>query len=335
MKVPHVLGPGDLRLVDIEPPRAGPRDVVLKVSMVGICGSDLGMIARGPLRGTPAPLGHELSGVVIEVGEEVSSVAAGDRVILNPLVNMIGNGGPEGGFAERLLVREVAGRPEQLLKLPPNVNSEVGALVEPLAVGAHAINRLGARRGDKVAIFGAGPIGLAAIVSLRQRDIEEIVVFEPSEFRRERALKLGARSAFDPLTVSAFDRLKALHGVVATMFGESPQTTHYLEASGAPLIPDIVANARTGAVICVSSLQKKPVTLDFTQMMVRELTVTSVMGYPTELPEVLAILEGGDIDLDPMVSHRFPAHEVLRAFETARDASSAAKVIVQYEQAEA
>lgn len=335
MKVPHVHGPDDLRLVDIETPTAGPHDVVLKVLMVGVCGSDLGMVARGPLRGNPVPLGHELSGVVIEAGQEVSSVRTGDRVILNPLINMIGNGGPEGGFAERLLVRDVTGHPEQLLKLPANVTSELGALVEPLAVGAHAINRLGAKRGDKVAVFGAGPIGLAAIVALRHRGVEEIVVFEPSEFRRERALELGAKSAFDPLTVSAFERLKELHGAVATMFGEAPQTTHYLEASGAPLIPDIVANARTGAVICVSSLQKKPVALDFTQMMVRELTVTSVMGYPTELPDVLAMLAGGDIDLGPMVSHRYPGSEVIQAFEAAKDASRAAKVLVQYEPSEA
>ena len=331
MKVPFVYAPDDLRLVDIETPRAGPRDVLVKISTVGVCGSDLAMIGRGPLRGSPVPLGHELSGVVIEVGRDVSSVTEGDRVVLNPLINMIGNGGPEGGFAERLLVRDVAKSPEQLLKLPANITQDVGALVEPLAVGAHAINRLGAGVGDRVAVFGGGPIGLAAVVALRQRGVREIVVFEPSEFRRERALKLGAQSAHDPLSTSAFDKLKELHGAIPTMFGEAPQTSHFLEASGAPLIPEIVANARPAAVICVSSLQKKPVTLDFTQMMVRELTITSVMGYPTELTDVLDMLARGDIDLEPMISHRYASGEVMRAFEKAKDSSSSAKVLVQYQ----
>jgi 2-desacetyl-2-hydroxyethyl bacteriochlorophyllide A dehydrogenase len=330
MKIPCVHGPDDLRLVDIDPPRAGPRDVVLGVAVVGICGSDLGMIARGPMGSSPVPLGHELSGVVVEAGEAVTSVARGDRVILNPLINMVGNGGPEGGFAERLLVRDVAGHPEQLLKLPDTMSMETAALIEPLAVGAHAMNRLGASPGDKVAVFGAGPIGLAAVIALRHRGVEDIVVFEPSAFRRERALGLGARVAFDPLETPAFDKLRELHGGTQTMFGEAPQTTHYLEASGAPLIPGIVDNARVGAVICVSSLQKKPVTIDFTQMMVRELTITSVMGYPTELPEVLEMLRAGDIDLEPMVSHSFDGADVMRAFETAKDAAVAAKVLVRY-----
>ena len=117
------------------------------------------------------------------------------------------------------------------------------------------------------------------------------------------------------------------------MFGEAPQTTRYLEASGAPLIPDIVNNARTGAVICVSSAQKKPVTIDFTQMMVRELTITSILGYPTELDEVLEMLRQTEIDLEPMVSHRFDAKDVMRAFEAAKDAATSAKVLVRYAEA--
>src|ERR1700681_4137841 len=101
MKVPFVFGPDDLRLREVETPHAGPRDVVLRVATVGICGSDLGFIAMGGIVGPtadPFPLGHELSGTVIEAGADVTTVAVGDRVIINPLVNFIGNGAPEGGF---------------------------------------------------------------------------------------------------------------------------------------------------------------------------------------------------------------------------------------------
>src|SRR5262245_13970592 len=103
MQVPFVCGPNDLRLFDVDAPQAGPRDVVLRVGSVGICGSDLGFVAIGGLMGPtvkPFPIGHELSGTVMTAGEEVRSVKPGDRLVVNPLVNMVGNGAPEGGFAQ-------------------------------------------------------------------------------------------------------------------------------------------------------------------------------------------------------------------------------------------
>ena len=115
--------------------------MVLKIATVGICGSDLALIAAGgPLvrAAEPFPLGHELSGTVVEIGADVSSVALGDRVILNPLINSIGIGAAEGGFGERLLVRDVASNSGSLLPLPASVSFDFGALVEPLAVSVHA-----------------------------------------------------------------------------------------------------------------------------------------------------------------------------------------------------
>lgn len=334
MKVPFIHGPHDLRLCEVEMPRAGPRDVVLRVAATGVCGSDLGALAMGGVSGPrpePTPLGHELSGTVIEAGAEVSSVVVGDRVILNPLINLIGNGGPEGGFAERLLVRDVAGSPQSLLKLPGSISFELGALVEPLAVGAHAATRLGAKPGDKVAIFGGGPIGLATLIALRHRGVEDVVVLEPSAFRRERALRLGARDVVDPLATPPAEALIALHGSVAVFRSQAPQTTHYLEASGAPLLPEIVAMARLEATICVASVQKKPVSLNFQSILAKELTITGTLAYPSELGEVIGMLRDGAFDPEPMISHRYAADEVMTAFETAQHADRSAKVLVRYE----
>jgi 2-desacetyl-2-hydroxyethyl bacteriochlorophyllide A dehydrogenase len=334
MKVPFVFGPDDLRLREIEVPHAGPRDVVLRVGTVGICGSDLGFIGMGGVGAPmtdPFPLGHELSGTILEAGSEVTTVAVGDRVIINPLVNFIGNGAPEGGFGERLLVRDVTSRPGSLLPLPTSISMDVGALVEPLAVSLHAVNRLGVKAGDKVAIFGAGPIGLAAVVALRHLGIEDVVVFDLSAFRLERALKLGARAAIDSRSTSAAEALIGLHGVTSVFGSNVPQTTHFLEASGAPIIPDIVNYARPGATICVVSLQKKPVPVNFQLMLAKELTLTATLGYPTELTDVLEMLKAGAIDPEAMVSHRFKGAEVMKAFETAMQPDRAAKVLVQYD----
>jgi threonine dehydrogenase-like Zn-dependent dehydrogenase len=208
---------------------------------------------------------------------------------------------------------------------------DVGALVEPLAVSVHAINRLGAKAGDKVAIFGAGPIGLAAVVALRHIGVEDVVVFDLSAFRLERALQLGARAAVDPRSTPAAQTLIELHGATSIYGANAPQTTHFLEASGAPIIPEIVAYARPCATICVASLQKKPVPVNFQLMLGKELTLTATLGYPSELGEVLRMLEAGAIHPEAMISHRFKGGDVMAAFELAKQPDRAAKVLVQYD----
>lgn len=334
MKVPFIHGPGDLRLDEIAAPHAGPRDVVLRVGTVGICGSDLAYLAAGGVAGpalSPVPLGHELSGTVVDVGADVSGIAVGDRVVVNPLINMIGNGGPEGGFGESLLIRDLADRPQSVLRLPEGISLDTGALVEPLAVATHAINRLGTRAGEKVAIFGAGPIGLAAIVVLKHRGIDDIAVFDLSPFRRERAAQLGARIALDPRERAPADMLLEVHGAVKTFQRDCPQTTHFLEASGAPVLHDIVEMARIGASICVVSTQKSPVPVNFQTVMTRELTLTGAMGYPSEFGAVLEMLKDGAIDLEPMISHRFSGRDVMQAFAIAAQPNRASKVLVRYD----
>ena len=333
MKVPFIHGPGDLRLDEIDEPVAGPNDVVVRIASAGICGSDVGYTAIGGVAGpsdTPVPLGHELAGTIAQVGGAVEGFAVGQRVIVNPTMNLIGNGGPEGGFAEHLLVRGVAAHPDALLPIPDHVSFDDAALAEPLAVGAHAANRSGAQKGDKVAVFGAGPIGLATIVNLRRTGVEHIVSVDLSPFRRERALALGADATIDPRTQDVADALKRLHGTAQSWFGAMPATRRYIEASGAPIVGDILAMAAPGAVLCVVSVQKKPTEIDFQQMLARELTITTACAYGDEFVQMLDLIGSGDFDVGQMVSHRFRGDDFLEAFAVASDPERAAKVLVQY-----
>jgi threonine dehydrogenase-like Zn-dependent dehydrogenase len=334
MKLPFVHGVDDLRLIDVERPRAGPRDAVVRVASAGICGSDLGRLKRGgiPGRPEPVPLGHELSGTVVEVGEEVTGRAIGDRVILDPLRRMVGNGGPEGGFADYLLVRDIVGEPGSLLPIPDEMSFDTGALVEPVAVALHAINRGGARAGDKVAIFGAGPIGLAIVLALRDRGVGDIVIFEPSAFRRERALRLGAAAAYDPRDTAPRAALEAHHGK-ALVWGTMPAvgTDLFIEASGAPgIVPDVVAMAGYGARLTLVAVQKQSAELNLSQMVTKELSITTAMGYPSELPDAIALLRDKAAEADELVSHRFAGEEVEAAFRVAGRPGEAAKVLIQY-----
>ncbi|TZG29580.1 zinc-dependent alcohol dehydrogenase [Sphingomonas montanisoli] len=333
MKVPFVHGPGDLRLDEIDAPVAGPDDVVVRIARAGICGSDIGYVAMGGVAGPsdrPVPLGHELAGTIAQVGEAVEGFAVGQRVIVNPTTNLIGNGGPEGGFAEHLLVRGVADQAGALLPIPDHVAFEDAALVEPLAVGAHAANRSGAGKGDRVAVFGAGPIGLATIINLKRNGVDHIVSIDLSAFRRERALVLGADAVIDPRAEDVADALKRLHGTAQSWFGEMAATSRYIEASGAPVIGDILAMAAPGAGLCVVSVQKKPVQIDFQQLLARELTITTACAYGDEFAQMLDLVGSGAVDVGPMVSHRFQGGDFLAAFAIASDPERAAKVLVEY-----
>ena len=134
----RIHGPDDVRIDRVEPPTPGPRDVVVEVARCGICGSDLSYVAMGGLPGgaSPMPIGHELSGVVVEAGALVSHVAVGDRVVVNPEGNQngIGGVGSEGAFTPLLHVRGAADDPLAVLPLPESLSLEEGAMVEPLSV---------------------------------------------------------------------------------------------------------------------------------------------------------------------------------------------------------
>src|SRR4051812_26375500 len=235
MKVAVLHGAGDLRLDDLEAPASGPGDVVIKVAAAGICGTDLHFRNLGPRFKRPMPLGHEFAGEVVEVGRDVVSFRAGERVAYNSYNSPsdIGRGGECGGFSPYVVLREVDGHVQSLCRVPNAVSLEHAALVEPISVGEHAVNRADPKPGESVTIFGVGPIGLGVIMALRWRGVEDIVAFDLSPLRRERAKALGARAVFDPRDAPAAATLADLRGT-ATLFGSTyPRTDVYIEASGA------------------------------------------------------------------------------------------------------
>src|SRR5689334_5815667 len=177
MKVAVIHGPGDLRLDEAERPDVGAGDVMIKVAAAGICGTDLHFRSMGTRYGRPMPLGHEFAGEVIEVGPQVTSFKPGDRVAYNSYNSPadVGRGGECGGFSEYVVLRDVDGHSQSLCRVPQTVSLQHAALVEPISVGAHAVNRAALSAGESVAVFGVGPIGLGVIMALRWRGIDDIV----------------------------------------------------------------------------------------------------------------------------------------------------------------
>ncbi len=333
MSIPlvRVHGVNDVRLDTVDRPSVSADDLLVEVTLCGICGSDLGYVGMGGLGLTqPMPLGHELVGTVSETGSNVSDLQVGDRVVINPMAagNSIGNGGTEGGFSPLLLVRNVANDPSAALKVPSGLSAQQAAMVEPLSVALHGCHQGKASRGETAVVFGAGPIGLCAIVCLMHLGIENIVAVDLSERRLEAARELGA-VAFKPGESDLAVFLAQQHGETQLMGMPLPATDLYIEATGSASVFDqIVTTAKTGGRVVVLGLHKQPVQLDLANVLFRELNIVGSMAYPEEFPEVLDLLTTKQLDIGPIISHQFPLSQFTEALDVASDAAQAIKVMI-------
>lgn len=328
-------GVNDVRVEEVAVPTAGPRDVIVKVSACGICGSDLGYVAKGGLlspTAEPFPLGHEMSGVLTAVGTEVADLRVGMRVVVNPDDNMIGGGSGEGAFASYLLVRN-ARRDFNIFEIPDHLAPAIAALTEPLAVALHGVNRAEVQPHHKVVVFGAGSIGLGAVIGLRQRGVTDIIAVDVVDSRLELARLFGAKTTINPSREDLGAIIANAHGT-SQMFGwPMVNTDVFIDAAGAAApLQQAVAMARSGARFVIVALHKHPVPLDLVMVMAKELVITGSIAYPRdEFAEVIGMLSAGKVDVSPLISHRFPLAEFPVAFKAAQDTAHALKVMVEME----
>ena len=322
-----IYGPGKVQVDDTSNPEPGPRDAVVRVAACGICGTDVRYVRMGGL-GRHMPLGHELSGVIESIGAEVSDLAPGMRVVLNPTAsaNMIGNGGAEGGFTRELLVRNAADG-GCLFPIPDELPLHLAALAEPLGVGMNAVDRAEVSPDDKVAVFGAGPIGLAAIATLRDRGVADVVAVDLSPRRLELASALGARATIKVSEQDAWVELKKLHGEVPLMGAPMAGTDAYIEASGAgKVITDVLQNAKAESRLTVVALHEQPVNVSFLWVMMKQMTIRGAMEYPADYSEAVDLLSRWDFS--PMITHRFPLERISEGIDVASDPNAGGKVMI-------
>lgn len=340
MKSVRTGGVGTIDVVDTERPVPGPRDALVRVRACGICGTDVtflhmgGMPARAHLGGdmVPVPLGHEPAGEIVEVGAEVEGLKAGDRVVVNPQdapTGIIGCGGVHGGMSEYLLI-ENAEVGKSVAVFPDTVPFAVASLNEPMAVARHCVNRSGAKPGDKVVVFGAGPIGLGAAIWLKLRGVEHVVVADVIPSRLEKALAVGADAVINSAEEDVAARLTALHGQSANALGQPrPGTDIFIDAAGVPVVFNtVVGSAKWGAKLVMVAVQKKGSEIDLGGMLRSELTLIASQGYPTEIFEVTPELVEHQERFAKLISHRVPFAEAERAFRLALTPGAAEKIVV-------
>ena len=333
----RVHGPGDVRVDDVADPDPGPGDALGRIAACGICGSDLSYIKMGGVAGPgpePLCLGHEMSGTVEWVGPDVASVRVGDRVVVQAgsteNISKYGSGGPFGGLTPLLRVTEPDVR---LHRVPDHVPLDVAAFAEPLAVGMHAVDQADVKPGEGVVVFGCGPIGLGAIATLVDRGHERVVAVDLSGTRRDLALGLGAQAALDPTTTDVWDELKSLHGTKPFMFGPTPATAAFIEASGADqVILDVIDHAGVGSRLSVVALHYRPIKVSFLMVLMKELTLRGSIEYPARFENAVGLLERRD--LSALITHRFGLDQFEDALAVLDGSKDCGKVLITVDESQ-
>lgn len=328
----RVHGPGDVRVDHLTLPPAGPADAVVRVAACGICGTDLSYIRLGGLAGPgpePLCLGHEIAGTVEWVGADVTRVAVGDRVVVEPgndTLGRIGGGAPAGGLTTHLLVRHAdAG---MLHHIPHEIALEFAAFAEPLAVGMHAAEQVEASLDEGVAVFGCGPIGLAAIASLLDKGHRKVVAIDLSPTRLRLAEGLGAQAALDPTRDDVWAELARLHGTTPFMFGPTPATAAYIEASGSPqVITEILNRGRVRGRLAVVALHYRPVEINMLLVMMKEFTIRGSMEYPARFADSIDLLARRP-ELESLITHRFALAHFPDALRVLTESKDCGKVLI-------
>lgn len=337
MRLARIHGPGDVRLDEVGLPSPGEGEVVVRVAACGICGSDLGYIAQGGLGGVeplnePLPIGHEFAGTVAAIGPGVDGVTPGMRVAVNPDHGFIGGGGPDGAMAPFIRVSG-ARIGDTLFPLPDHVGFAQAALAEPLSVGLHALKLMQVQSHDKVAVLGAGPIGLCTVAMLRHLGVSDIAIFDRVDSRLERARALGAGLACNVTEEDMTRALTRFHDGGERFGAPFVGTDVFIDCAGAAAaLTEALSVAKYRARIAIVALYKKPVAIDLWRMMANEITVSGSIAVDraAEFGEALAMVAENRHDLSPLISHEYDFSDFHTALSVAADAEQSAKVMLTF-----
>ena len=320
-----------LEVETLPDPTPGPLDVIVKVGRCGICGSDL-HISEDPIFGVPAGvvLGHEYAGEVVEVGGEVRRVKVGDRLAVFPL-ETCGECGPcrsgqpawcekqmtvgGGGYGQFAKVAE-----HQCVRMPDGVSLDDGALVEPMAVGLHAVNVSNMFSGARVLVVGAGPIGLAVVFWARRMGAGKIACTASSTRRADLALELGASVFVAPSDTPVEDVNRALGGPPEIAF----------ECVGKPgLIQRCIDHVHTRGTVVVAGLCTTPDSINPFWLIQKEARVQPSAFYDLrDFQTTLDLFDSGMTVPHEMITDHVSLEAMPAAFEALKQRTHQCKVIV-------
>ena len=327
----YMQGTDKMILKEIPVPETKEKEVLVQIEYVGICGSDVHYFHTGCCGSYKVDLsqdfmlGHECAGTVVKVGEGVKDLKVGDRVALEPGITCGKcefcksghyNLCPDVVF---LATRPVQGCYEQFIafpedmcfKLPDNVSTLEGCLIEPLSVGFHAANQGEVGVGDTVMILGSGCIGLVTMLACKAHGAGQIIVADLVDARLEKAKELGATAVINSKNTDVFKEVERLTN------GRGADVV--FETAGSPVTiaqtPFLVR--RGGTITLVGLASQEEITYNFAQIMDKEATIKSVFRYRNIYPKAIAAVSSGAIDVKKIVTHEFDLDHIQEAFDEA------------------
>ena len=314
-------------------PRPAADEVLVQVRSVGVCGSDVHYYKAGRIGDfvveQPLILGHEVSGVIVDVGADVSEARVGERVALEPqrpcrrcrqcktgqqnlCAQMLFYATPpfDGTFCDYVVAPADFAHP-----VPDELTDHAAALLEPFSVGLWACGKANLQPGSRVFITGAGPIGALASMAARSFGADEVIVTDLVESRRERILDFGATAAFDPRDPD-FDP-------------ESLAADAFIECSGAtPAMLSGLSALRGGGVAVLVGLGAEQVALPVQLIMTKELVLTGVFRYVDTWPKAIAAAQRPTINLDDLVTAEYQLEDTEAALNSDSDPHSMKSIVV-------
>ncbi len=342
MKTAVMTGIGKMAFVERDIPVPKSNEVLVKLEYVGICGSDMHYYETGAIGNfvvkPPFVLGHEPGGTVIEVGSDVKHLKVGDRVALEPgktcghcefcrqgkynlCPDVIFFATPpvDGVFQEY-----VAHEADLCFKLPENVSTLEGALIEPLAVGFHAANQGGAHIGQTAVVMGAGCIGLVSMMALKAEGVSRVYVADIMEKRLQKALELGADGvihAGEENTAEAVMRLTEGAGcdLVIETAGTEITTRQAIEAA-----------KKGGTIVLVGYSKTGEMTLPMSMALDKELTFKTIFRYRHIYPMAIDAVSSGKVNLKGIVTDIFDFDDIQNAMDRSiQDKADIVKAVVK------
>lgn len=342
MKVAVMEGIGKMGYIERPIPEVKPDEVLVKLEYVGICGSDMHYYETGAIGNyvvePPFVLGHEPGGTVVEVGSNVKHLKVGDRVALEPgkicgkcefcrtgRYNLCPDviffaTPPIDGVFQEYVAHEAA----LCFKLPDNVSTLEGALIEPLAVGFHAANQGNAHAGQTAVVMGAGCIGLVSMMALKAEGVSKVYVVDVMQKRLDKALELGADGVINAMEVDTVEELMQLTDGAGCDLA--------IETAGTEITTRQCVHAvKKGAtIVCVGYSKTGEMTLPMSLALDKEIRFETVFRYRHIYPMAIDAVAAGKVNLKGIVTDIFEFNDIQNAMDrSVADKANIVKAVVK------
>lgn len=318
-----MTAPGVIEFREIPTPEAGPGQVLVKIQKIGICGSDIHVYhGEHPFTKYPITQGHEVSGEIAALGPGVTGFVLGQKVTIQPQV-VCGNCWPcrhgKYNLCEELKVmgfqttgvasRFFAVDESKVTPLPDSMSFDEGAMIEPLAVAVHAVQRAGDVAGKDICVLGAGPIGILVAQVAKGLGARKVMITDVSKIRLEKARECGA-------DVCVNTREKDFGEEFLRCFGPDKADVIYDCAGNNITMGQAIQYARKGSTIILVAVFATRGDVDLAVLNDHELDLNTSMMYRNEdYLKAIELVEKGKVQLKPLISKHFPFQEYLAAYE--------------------